>query len=169
MPNILSDKDLTSGFTLIEILVVVSIMLFLVSGAIAAYSTLNQKQTLVSAGQTIKNVLRDAQSRAFTGEKAQCATAGLTLKGWDVDFTAKTIYAECTSSSVPTPIPFSLSPKITLSANPAVLLFTSFPKGANSTDTICLSSSDLTGLFYKINVDISGNISDSNILYSSCP
>lgn len=58
-----------SGFTLIEILVVVAIMAILTGGAIVAYNNFNQSQTVKRAALQVKTDLRESQNRAVSGLK----------------------------------------------------------------------------------------------------
>lgn len=158
-----------NGFTLIEILVVTTILALLIGGSIAGYSRFNEKQKLVQAGGTMKNVLRDAQSRAFTGEYAGCPTPPNALKGWQVDFNNNSISAVCTTPTALQPtIKYDLRAVVTVSANPTGILFTSFPKGA-TTATVCLSQSGITPPAYKITVDGSGTINDIGPTGLPCP
>src|SRR3989344_8320932 len=86
-----------SGFSLIEILIAVSIITLLLGIGIASYLSFNDRQKLKAAGLNLKNTLREAQSKAFTGEKdcsvCNCErssqpdpTLDYSLVGWRVDF-----------------------------------------------------------------------------------
>lgn len=55
------------AFSLIELLIVVSIMLLLFSGALAAYIRYTEKQRIISAAETLEALIKEAQSRAKTG------------------------------------------------------------------------------------------------------
>lgn len=73
-----------SAFTLIEILVVISITGLLVTMGIVSYNEFNRRQILDQAAKTVLNDLRDAQSKASSGNKgitAECAITD-TLVGW---------------------------------------------------------------------------------------
>lgn len=58
-----------SGYTLIEIIVVVTIIGLLVGASIAGFNTLNQRQTVLSAGREVISIMRTAQQRALAGNK----------------------------------------------------------------------------------------------------
>lgn len=171
------------GFTLIELLIVVVIMGLLVGGAATGYYGFNNRQKLKSAGLTLKNVLREAQSKAFNGEKSctACCSAcpcrsqptDKALIGWKVDFGSRTTYGTCGSSG---PVNFSsstfdLRTNVTIPVNPGVVEFLAYPKRANisTTANICVAMSGLTNQFYKLTVDPSGNIRDFGIVSPSCP
>lgn len=92
------------GFSLIELLVSIGVILILVSISFAGYSKLTIKQNLTSAGLLMKNVIRDAQSRAFNSEidcsKCSCSpSSGSTFVGWVLNFTTKSIYGLCGAST----------------------------------------------------------------------
>lgn len=166
-----------SGFTIIELIVSISIILLITSLSYAGYASLNKRQEVLSSGQTMKNILRDAQSRAFNGEincnLCDCqATGGQILTGWYVDFSAKEIYGQC-EPLIFDRTAFGLPPEINIIIDPVTIngiLFTADPPGADENVTICLSHSLLpAGFYYKINVNRAGDISDSSALISSCP
>lgn len=57
------------GFSLIELIVVVSIMTLLTGGGIGAYITFNDRQTLRTSALEVQTYLRSAQKRAQTGDR----------------------------------------------------------------------------------------------------
>lgn len=154
-------KHLLSGFTLVELMVVVAIVSMLSVVGIVSYNSFSNKQQIVQAGRTMKEVLRDAQSRAFTGEYAGCPTPPNTLKGWQVDFSNSSMAAVCTIPVAQPTVKYDLRAIVTVTA-PNPLIFTSFPKGTNnpSTISVCLTQPEITPPYYKINVDPNGNIND---------
>jgi len=173
------------GYTLIEVLVVVFIILLLTGGSLAAFGTFSKSSTLKQSGLNLKNTLREAQSKAFTGEKdctrCNCTdndpTDDYTLIGWRVNFsdTSYTIYGTC-KNPLPTPsyYPFptktiSLPSDIIIPTSvPKYVEFFYYPKMANRPDdngNICLKQgSD----YYKLYIEQSGNIVDSGV-QSVCP
>lgn len=169
-----------SAFTLIELVVSMAVIFILVGLSFAGYASLNQRQILISAGQTLKNVIRDAQSRAYNNE-IDCNICNCTINqtanfvGWYVDFGSKTIYGQCGTSSFGPPRSFNLSdeiiitPYLTPPATPPVkLLFKNSPPGVSQGATICLSKSNL-GNFYTIRVSSAGVVSDDGGLVAVCP
>ena len=164
------------GFTLIEILVSVSIIFLLLTISIAGYGQFNEKQKLISAGQDMKNLIRDAQNRAFNGEMdcnmCNCdSSTGLStsFNGWFVDFDSGSIYGMCND----TPFfekDFGVSAKITVVPHitPAdKILFRYKPPSVDRKGTICLSQENLSS-FFKITINNSGDVSD-NGLVEVCP
>jgi|SRR3989344_6902827 len=75
-----------NGFTLIEMLIAISVMSLLVGGSIAGYNKYNTRQIVIQDGKILASTLRTAQTRARVGDKP---TAGCTkLDGYRVIGTA---------------------------------------------------------------------------------
>ncbi|MBI3955489.1 hypothetical protein HY338_03525 [Candidatus Gottesmanbacteria bacterium] len=170
-------KSKFSGYTFIEVLVSVAVIFIIVSVTFAGYARLNQRQTLISAGQTLKNILRDAQSRAYTGE-VDCSVcncnvgASLNSVGWYADFAAPTpmIFGNCGDNIDFSVKNFGLPNGIMVNASPVTkILFRSRPLGVDNPVTVCLTLNNLTNNYYKITVGPSGEISDSGGLVDTCP
>lgn len=63
------------GFTLVEMMVAISIMLMIAGGGIAAFIRFNDKQTVQVAVKDLQTLLRAAQTKAKVGENAEsCRT-----------------------------------------------------------------------------------------------
>jgi prepilin-type N-terminal cleavage/methylation domain-containing protein len=58
-----------AGFTLIEVLITVTIMLLLVGGGIAAFVTFNERQVVINAARELQGGVRAAQQRAQSATK----------------------------------------------------------------------------------------------------
>ncbi len=165
------------GFTLIELLISIVIITILLSVSFAGYAGLNQRQTVITAGQNLKNIIRDAQSRANNSEldcspsKCNCALASdIQFSGWYVDFVNKKIYGKCSSTTFDDKA-FGLSTEVVITPyiTPANLLnFTKGPPSVSGKSTICVSNPNLASSFYVIRVNESGSISDDGGLVSSC-
>jgi len=63
----MKSAPLKRAFSLIELLISISIMLLLFSGALAAYTRYTEKQRIVAAAETLESLIKEAQSRAKTG------------------------------------------------------------------------------------------------------
>lgn len=88
------------GFTLIEILVVISIASFLVTLGISSYMDFNRRQVLDQVAKNIVNDLRDLQSKASSGDKGPANTCSNALKGWYfkiIDSAHYSLYGNCGS------------------------------------------------------------------------
>ena len=169
-----------NGFTIIEILVTITIILILVGGSYSGYATIADRQKLVTAGQNMKNILRDVQSRAYNRE-IDCTVCNCSLDagdishGWVVDFSNKVFYGNCYYSP-PDPTPytetgFGLGSDISLTVSPEiwVVTFSADPPGVDEDVTVCLSKQGMAGNYYKINISRSGEITDSGGLTETCP
>lgn len=60
-----------SGFTLIELIVAISIMMLLLGSGIVSYLTFNDRQGLLSGMSEVKSLLRTAQTRARLGDRPE--------------------------------------------------------------------------------------------------
>jgi Tfp pilus assembly protein FimT len=58
-----------AGFTLIELLIVIGITILLISGGLAAYVRLNNRQLLINSGKQLQLLMRTAQKQARVGSK----------------------------------------------------------------------------------------------------
>lgn len=79
----------SSGFSLIEMMVVITIMALVLGGGIAGYMNFNDKQTVLEATNQLKTYLGKAQSQAKTGKKISCVTP---LIGYRVNISAGSPY-----------------------------------------------------------------------------
>lgn len=156
-----------SGYTFIEVLVSVAVIFIVISITFAGYARLNQRQNLISSGQTMKNILRDAQARVYNSE-INCDPGGNFI-GWYADFTSKSIYGKCDSNSFSEKT-FSLPDSISIAVTPGVspILFRSLPRGVDNNYTVCLWDGNLSDNFYQIRINQSGEIVDSDGLIPSC-
>lgn len=169
-------NDSSSGFTLIELMISLAIIVTLLGVTFASYARLQQRQILLGAGATLKNVLRDVQSRAVTGEidcvVCDCgAPAGQLFSGWLLDISTRELYGKCGASQFSNKS-FQLHTDIIVTSNitpPTQLLFKSFPPGVDQSAIFCLSHPNLTDQFYRIQVDPGGEISGSDGIVDNCP
>lgn len=165
-----------SGFTIVELLITITVLSILVGVSFANYSKTNQRQLLIAAGETIKNTLRDAQSRAYTGEidcsVCDCtAQTGSHIDGWSVDITQKTLYGQCSAGEFSS-TPFTVDDDIVITSYTqpeGPIFFRRYPPGAQATGTICLSHRDLPNSYYSVTISASGEISDATALSATCP
>lgn len=171
------------GFTLIETLVVVAIMIILIGVGVASYNNFNQNQILSQAASTLVTNLRDAQNRALSGEKncssSACGGANSIcdngvgdkpLDGWYVNFalSSYTIKGHCgglppagtdfsiITVNLPSQLEFSAPPP----PSPNPILFKSLTLSTNVpvSTTITLKLQDDPSKLKKITVYTSGEI-----------
>ena len=78
-------KNIEYGFTLLELLIVFSIIAIISTIGIASFVSYSREQTLNTAIFNIKNFLYTARSNSLNGEKKDCPTSQ-TLIGYSVLF-----------------------------------------------------------------------------------
>lgn len=97
------------GFSLIELMVSVTIIGLLAGLGLVGYSDFNQREQVRQAAETLKSHLRETQSRATGGYKpvGWCAAAGTALSAWRLRFTSSTEYViegVCSNGSISGPL-----------------------------------------------------------------
>lgn len=145
------------GFTIIELLVAMSITLLLAGGIIASFNTFNDNQRVQQGAITLKSNLRFAQNKAISGDKPQgCGT----LNGYTVTFaaTSYTMQAVCSGVLTGDISLFSLPVGIAFSPAPSPITFDVLTGRSNVTTTITLS-----GLYKSFSISVSpdGSVSTS--------
>lgn len=179
----LTNSDFHLGFTIIELLITITIILLFTGLGFTGYSYLNKRQQIIGAGQSLKNLIRDAQSRAFNYEidcnVCDCSTSSeKILYGWFVDFGNNTIYGKCKGTlggeetinivSFNLDSEIKITPYITPNVTPAAIVFNYSPPSADQQATICVTSTNLSGNYYVIRVYKSGLIKDEGGLQITC-
>lgn len=149
-----------AGFSLIELLVVVTIILTLTGLGLAGYNNFNQRQILRQAAEGVKNSLRDAQNRALTGEKGSICTGILDYWRFSINATTRTSYyitGRCAGSDFGQKN-FNLPPNLTFRA--AVNIdFKPLAQGTKSNATVTITiDQSTTGNSINITVSPSGEI-----------
>lgn len=125
-----SPKMRKNAFTLIELLITVSLIGLLFTIGIAYYQNFSRQQIVIQAAKEFKNNLRHAQSKALAGEKdcsdsacegtgGECTLDSKTLDGWFVDISldldSYEIYGSCEGTEFSSKT-VQLSPTVTLQA-----------------------------------------------------
>lgn len=64
----------SSGFTFIEMLVTVAIMMVILGGGIAAFINFNDKQVVTTSAKELQTYLRSAQIKARVGDRPEVCT-----------------------------------------------------------------------------------------------
>ncbi len=152
----------TAGFTLIELIVSIAILLLLIGGLLASYNNYTQGQQVRQSALTVKANLRLAQTWAFSALKP---TSGCTeLVGYTVGFSAGayTMQASCAPEGMAGLITtVSLPTGVTFSPVPQQLTFGVLAQGLitpGAAVTITLSGFNKT---YQLVVSPGGDITDN--------
>ena len=149
----------SKGFTLLEIMVALTLAMLLTGGVIAGYTQFTNNQKIKQTANTLKNNLRFVQSKARIGEKPPVVTCA-SLLGYRVTFTA-TSYSyviECSpGASGATATEIELPASVTFSPVPDPLLFRVLDHGVDidSTLIITLISGSLEA---EVEIDPKGEI-----------
>lgn len=151
------------GFTLLELMVSISIGMLTIGAIIANYNGYNNRQSLKQAALTLKNNLRFAQAKAFSGEKP--ASSCTELVGWRVSFASGsyTMQAECAPQGLQgTSTTMTLPSGITFSPIPAAITFRVLSRGSDLTAAGFLN---LVGFnqTYTLEISPGGDISDEGL------
>lgn len=147
-----------AGFTLIELIVVFSVMAILASISIVSFSTYNNSQTFQNAVSDVQTLLLTAKSRTLSQVKtSQCANQG--LNGYQVSLTAPGSAYEldviCDGQSYPIDKK-SLPPQTTFASGSISQIVFSIPQGTvANTGNIVIHG---FGLVKTISIDALGNI-----------
>lgn len=152
---------LSEGFSLIELLISMTIVALLVYGVVSNYDRYNNRQTLKQVAKNLVNDLRFAQNNAISGLKP---TSGCTqLVGYQVSFPSLASYAiqaNCAPEGMAgSAVTVRLPGGITFSPPPQTFLFGVLTRGIGSNMTITLTNAALS-LSYALSLTTSGNIND---------
>ncbi len=149
-----------SGFTLIELMVSVTLLLLLSGLLVAGYNNYNSAQVVVQTAATLKNNLRAVRTSATSGVKPEGCSE---LLGYEVDFPNAVAYtsgARCLSGGataiVGTVTSYTLPVGVRFAVVPQSILFSS-PDGGASDQIIELRGSNKS---VKLSVSASGSVGE---------
>lgn len=149
-------KTFSHGFTLIEIMVGVSVILLLSGLFMAGYNRFNDRQKVQQAAATLIRNLQAVRTKAAFGTKpAGCDT----LVGYTVTFTAANYEASalCQTPVVSPVTTYNLPADVTFSPVPGDITFYALNRGALGAQTISLTGFGTTA---TVSVFTSGIVSD---------
>lgn len=145
-----------SGFTLLELLISVTIMMLLVGMGVASFITFNERQQLAGAAKELQEFFRSAQTRSRTGDvPVGCgAFSGYNVQ-MAIDSPSVQMYAVCSTGNV-----LRSEKTLTGGVRPTVAInmtFLSLKGGVTNASTVVLRlpSGDLT---YTFKVTAGGEI-----------
>lgn len=148
------------GFTLIEIMVALTILAIVGGSGMAGFRKAAQRQVVDSAQSQISAALGQAQANASAGVKDAAVCGTTALAGWQVTFTASSYKIEgLCGTTVFSSKTVSLSPVVTVSIlpSPNPIVFKPLRSGTNIPLTTTLSLSG-EGLVKNVAVTNLGQI-----------
>jgi type II secretory pathway pseudopilin PulG len=149
------------GFTLLELLISVTIMMLLVGLGVASFITFNERQQLTGAAKELQEFFRSAQTRARTGDvPAGCGTFSGYNVQMAIDNPSAQLFAVCSTGDI-------LRSEKTLSggARPTVginMTFINLRGGVTNASTVVLRLPSGT-LTYSFKVTAGGEITQGNL------
>ncbi len=150
-------KTCVRGFTIIELLITISILGLLLAIGLVYYQDFNRRQIVVQGANDLKNNLRLAQSKALAGEKEGCVG---TFKGYQVDFFLSEYVISALCDGVKVEYKRYPLKGLVLAGGPSYLVFKPLAQGVENPlggkAEITLSSSNHSS---KVIVDEGGEIS----------
>ena len=159
-----------AGFTLIEILLAMSIVLLIASGSFIGFKSFNQQQALSSTWDTLRNNFNEARSNAASQviRTSVCNSPGQTLVGHQLNFYTNSydLVEVCQNAggAEPAPLPLiktiPLPPGITFNPvpNPAFIRFVVLTGGISGVSNRTVTITNTQGNTRSITVNTVGVI-----------
>lgn len=133
-----------TGYSLIELIIVVGTLLLIASFGVARYNEFNERQSVQQAADTFISNLRLIQAKALSGDKpAGCDT----LVGYTVEFGLKnyTMYAECTDGIIEaTRVTVDLPGNVNLSPSSGSVTYNAVGRGMSEDQTVEIVGRSIT-------------------------
>ena len=136
-------RQLAEGFTLIEMIIAVVIMMLLLGLTLVGYASYNDKQKVKQAALTLKSDLRMARTNATSGKKPQSCSVTDTFKGYKVSFLSSsyTIVPQCSSGDVVgESVTVNLPITVTFFPVPSSFVYYPLTQGVSSGQSIVLTN-----------------------------
>lgn len=160
------------GFTLIELMITITVMVILVGGSLAGFITFRENQQVLTSLKEVQQMARDAQTKARVRETpSSCNADGNRLQGYRLRFNSATsvaVHPLC-GSDAQIANPGTLSElsaiqtktlsDVTLSGYPTYIDFYTLHRGLSTTSTYTIKTSGF-GSDYCFDIESSGAISD---------
>lgn len=152
-----------NGFTLVELLIVVTIAVTISSVGLAGYNGFNRRERLKQTASTLKNSLRFAQAKSFSAEKPD--TGCTTFVGMRMTFTVSSysVWHTCNPEGlVGAAQTTSFASGIAFSPVPSDFTFRTLTRDTTLTADAGIALTNGTQL-YLLTVSPVGNITDSGM------
>lgn len=95
----LNTFDKNSGFSLVELLIVLALFVMLSTGAVATYRAFYQRQQVLQSAKALQDSMRLAQKKARVGEKPPgCVTLNGYMVSATTNSTSVTLTADCSDA-----------------------------------------------------------------------
>lgn len=172
------------GFTLLELVVAMSISAIILQMGIANYQRFNRTQTLKNTGLGVKNALKDAQTKAIAAVKPDAVSYPACTVSSTLDYYEMTLSPDCGSGRAciqsqavcsgtatgPTSI-FTLPLNYSFDVVPSdPVRFYPLRGSSNVTGNIDIQGALSTEVwFYRIHIDAGGEIQDCGYQKDSAP
>ena len=147
-----------SGFTLVEMLIVIAVFALMTGGAVVTYRNFAQRQQVLQSAKNIQESMRFAQKKARAGEKPSgCTTLNGYILAGTTSSTTLTLTADCTNQDYQVTTG-SLVGAARLASN----ISTSFhviTGGVTGTNTVRVTLGSYT---YRFDVNVGGDISEGS-------
>jgi prepilin-type N-terminal cleavage/methylation domain-containing protein len=152
---------LTAGFTLIELMVAITLLALLMGGGIAGYIRVNDRQNLVNAGKNVQLFMREAQKKARVGERPAASAGCGALVSYQLKTSATldqvNLNAEC-DNAVTSLIDSYTFPNGVVASSAFDMHFYALQGGVKNSGQVVLHSKTRS---YTFTVDGGGSIGDA--------
>lgn len=148
-------KKIKSGFTIIEIIMVISLMAIMTGGVIVNYRQSSDRRALDNASQRLRQAFTTARANSLAGKKDHgiCdASPPALLNGWVVNLNTTSnprtvsVYGICGTRVFPNPAPVENLPAgINITATDTQILFKPLNLGTDSSGVTNISVSNGAG------------------------
>lgn len=162
-PVLIASPIHRSGFTLIEIIVVVSIMLLMMGGGIATYTAFRSGKIAQRQARLVSDLLDEARHSAISGEKpTDCGANSLT--GYSVALNPDNAVMTAVCAGGTPPSKTRQLTDATISSNVATITFKVLTGGAvDAVVDVCADSH-----LFRITVTSAGNVTEPAEVAGGC-
>ncbi len=151
------------GFTLIELIVSISIILLLVSSSLAVFSVFRSKRSAINDSQLVANTLRDGHRRSLSGLKPD-GCVNVSLSGYTVTVVSSSLQLVATCPGG-TPVQETVNlPSGKITAGSGAYFFPAVSGGATSGSIDVCTQNNL----FRVTITTAGSISDPVEVVGGC-